>query len=204
MRMPRFLISLARLLAISRSVSAGWNIELSITTETSGAVGGEPFADQPIVTVNDKKGNKQHSILGTVWAEIYESPTGHEDLLEVGVDEVKERYSSPVVDGEARFSGLFINVAGRGYRLRYILRDEHDITLGSVVGEPFSVEIGNAYQIGVVANPESAYGGMVWGTQPIVAVQDRGFKWQFRTGAQHGSQPHYLYLEDQCANPYLS
>uniref|UniRef100_A0A7S4JS32 Calx-beta domain-containing protein n=1 Tax=Odontella aurita TaxID=265563 RepID=A0A7S4JS32_9STRA len=152
-------------------VSGDWNIALSVSRQVHGAAGGEVFEGQPQVTVFDKKGNLQGSIVGVVQAELYESPSGHGRLLS---HESAGLILATVNHGVAEFSGLFIENAGESYRLRFTMKDEHNITLGSVAGDAFSVEIGEAYRIGLVANPENAFGGTPWGTQPVVAVQDRG------------------------------
>ena len=47
--------------------------------------------------------------------------------------------------------------------------------MGFVVGDPFMVEKGIPYRIRVISQPGQAYGGAVWGDQPVVAVEDRGF-----------------------------
>ena len=178
--LPSVLILKSFLLA-----SAGWDIELFVTTQVSDALGGEAFGTQPVVTVYDRRGNKQYSIQATVVVDLYDSPTGYEDLHDKEGSNGEDRegedferggmYSAPVIGGEARFSGLLINAAGDGYTLRFLLKDEHDITLGNVIGDPFPVLVGEAHSIGLVTNPESAFGGTRWGTQPIVAVQDKGF-----------------------------
>ena len=59
---------------------ASWDIDVVVTQEASGAVGGESFAVQPRVEVRNLKGILQTSILGTVSAELIESPSGYELL----------------------------------------------------------------------------------------------------------------------------
>ena len=64
------------LLLLLVTAVASWDIDVVVTREASGAVGGEPFAVQPRVKVTNLKGILQTSILGTVSAELMESPSG--------------------------------------------------------------------------------------------------------------------------------
>jgi len=156
-------------------VAHSWNIALSVTTQVSNAIGGEPFGTQPSVTVYDRKGNLQHSIIGNIHVNIHGSLANHEHLWrEGGLAKESTAVFATVVGGQAIFTGLGIDKAGIDYKLRFELRDEHNISLGEVLSEPFDVIVGPAYQIGIVVNPETAYGGMPWSTQPVVAIQDRG------------------------------
>jgi hypothetical protein len=82
--------------------------------------------------------------------------------------------STGVVDGVARFSGLSIDVASEGYQLQFTLYDEYDLVMGTVIGAPFVVEVGDPFALEVISQPESAYGGGVFGIQPVLAIKDRG------------------------------
>ena len=161
------------------AVVAAWDISVTITQEAAVAVGGEPFQIQPIIAVRNKKGILQTSILGTISAELIESPSGYEVLRRAGDGgdngSNDGSYSVDVIDGEATFTDLYINEAGSGYLLRYIFRDEYGLTLGYVDSDsPIEVTTGDPYQIAVTANPGRAYGGVVFGDQPAVGVKDRG------------------------------
>jgi len=46
--------------------------------------------------------------------------------------------------------------------------------MGTVLGEMFDVEVGDAYRLELTAQPETAYGGSAFGSQTIVAIHDRG------------------------------
>ncbi len=82
--------------------------------------------------------------------------------------------SENVVEGRAIFKGLGIDAAGQSYVLKFTLYDEYDLVMGTVLGEEFDVLIGNAYRLGLTTQPETAYGGRAFGSQPIAAIQDRG------------------------------
>ena len=171
------LIGFTQFIRIDYVVDA-WDISLQISQQVSGAVGGEPFTLQPIIKVYDKKGHTLHDSLEdyVVLVDLYESPVGYNSALH-HVDSREEDlspYSTPLINGTATFTGLFINLAADEYRLRFLLEDEHGIVLGHIIGESFPVAIGEAFEIDIVVQPESAFGGIPWGTQPVVAVHDRG------------------------------
>lgn len=172
------LIGYIKLISVSYVVDA-WDISLQISQQVSDAVGGEPFCLQPIIKVYDRKGYTLHDDSledHVVLVELYESPVGYNNVLH-HVDSRENDlspYSTPLINGTATFTGLLINLAGEDYRLRFLLEDEHGIVLGHIIGESFSVVVGEAFEIDVIVQPESAFGGIPWGAQPVVAVHDRG------------------------------
>ena len=151
----------------------GWNIELVIQTQPGGAVGGEPFNIQPIIQVNNKKHELQISFEGKVavqtlndepvWKEGEAVPTLDEDTF----------ISENVVNGQAVFTGLGINTASN-YQLKFTLYDEHGLIMDTVISDEFAVTVGEMYQLDIVTQPEMAYGGSVFGSQPVLAILDRG------------------------------
>ena len=156
-----------------------WNISLEVTAQASGARGGEPFDAQPLLSVFDKGGGTlQSTFRGRATVSIEESPPrAHVPVLAEGGSEGAHESDTPVSrdveDGRVRFEGLRIDPAGT-YRLRFVLYDEHDLLMYSVLGDELQVKVGDAYQIGIARQPESAYGGSEFGSQPIVALRDRG------------------------------
>ena len=82
--------------------------------------------------------------------------------------------SESVVDGQAVFTGLGIDAAGEGYLLKFVLYDEHDLIMGSCFGDEFTVDVGERFRLDFVIQSEMAYGGSVFGSQPLLAIQDRG------------------------------
>ena len=160
---------LAGLILLGRASS--WDIALEVTTQIDGAYGGEPFFTQPIVTVNNLKGELQPSYEGRVTAQLVAANGRHESLRkedEVGI------ISQDVSDGRAAFSGLSVDRAGEGYQLEFILYDEHDLVMGSAASNSFSVEVGKPFALEITSQPENAYGGDVFGNQPVIAIKDRG------------------------------
>ena len=167
-------------IAIGPIAVVGWNIALDVTTQAGGAFGGSPFIVQPIVTVNDKRGELQRNFEGRATVQIGSFPNGRsvrvwregEPITNAAAESTF--VSENVVDGLAIFKGLGIDAAGRGYTLQFTLYDEYDLAMGTVLGEEFDVEVGDAYRLVLTTQPESAYGGSAFGSQPIAAINDRG------------------------------
>lgn len=163
-------------------VLAEWDVSLLIHQDVAGAIGGEAFSNQPIISVFDLKGIKKHSnLVGRVVATLEHSSSELKDELlgllnengECHVDKEVEM-SISLLDGDASFEGLCVNKAAVGYRINYSIKDEFNITLAVLRSAKFTVSIGTPYQIGVVKTVESAFGGIPWDIESIVAVQDRG------------------------------
>jgi hypothetical protein len=164
----------------------GWNIAMNVTTQPNGAVGGYPFAIQPIVSITNKKGELQQLFEGRVTVQIdYSFVTDNDggryavkNLWKEGDDDtaaaVNTIVTQGVMNGRAIFTGLGIDTAGSRYRLKFILYDEDNILMDTAVSDEFDVIVGMAYQLGWITHPESAFGGSVFGSQPLVSIQDRG------------------------------
>lgn len=167
----------------------GWNIAIDVSTHANGAAGGRSFAIQPVVLVTNNKGVMQHSFEGRVAVQIdHSSSFATEDDVGGGRNDVnlwKEGettaasssttlVSQSVINGRVIFTGLGIDTAGSRYRLKFILYDEHDLIMDTAISDEFDVIVGDAYQLGWVTHPESAFGGSVFGSQPLVSIQDRG------------------------------
>ena len=166
-----------------------WNIALETTTQINGCIGGEVCMIQPVITVNNKQGELQSSFEGRVTVEIdtssssatindsrYYEPVWKEDetVVPTAYDE-STFISQNVINGQAIFTGLGINTAtDEGYQLRYVLYDEHELIMDTVIGHEFIVGIGERYQLEIVSQPEMAHGGSVFGSQPVLAIHDRG------------------------------
>jgi len=186
-------------------VVSSWDVQLIIDRSVAGARGGEAFAVQPIVSAFDRKGVQKHvDMLGTMEAELYYygssssaeeyerlpltvfvpghgggggkcTTVGKKDGDGDGDGDGADPITNPLVGGEATFENLCIDKAGDGYKIRYTLKDEYNISLGHVVGDAFNVSVGEAYQLGLIRQPHGVYGGIHWEVMPIVAVQDRGY-----------------------------
>ena len=177
---PALPILLSLSLVIIRPIEvAGWNIALNVTTNPGGSFGGSIFLTQPVVAVNNKKGELQRTIQGRIIVQVDTfSDRLYEPVWKEGEPiptEDSHTFVSESVDGGlAIFSGLGIDTAGEGYRLKFSFIDDDELLMGTVVSEKFTVEVGEMFQLGVVTQPETAYGGVVFGSQPVVGIQDRG------------------------------
>ena len=177
---PATLIILLLLVSIGPIVVSGWNIALSILTNPGGAFGGSEFVTQPVVAVNNKRGELQRSIQGRITVQVVDSFPNcvYEPVWKEGesipTEDARTFVSESVNDGLAIFSGLGIDTAGEGYQLKFAFYDEHELLMGTVLSEEFTVDVGEIYQLGIVTQPETAYGGIAFGSQPVVGIQDRG------------------------------
>ena len=63
-------------IAIGPIAVVGWNIALDVTTQAGGAFGGSPFLVQPVVTVNNKRGELQRNFEGRATVQIGSFPNG--------------------------------------------------------------------------------------------------------------------------------
>ena len=166
------------LLRITCTCWSSWDISLKLTNEIDEAIGGESFSVQPNVAVYDKKGlTLQTDFVGDVSAHLHHSAIRlgrfqNNTCLEKNEDDYFTR--APIVRGIARFNGLCINKANKDYRIRYIVRDEYGLSLANVLGGIFMVTVGPAFRIGMVTQPNGAFGGIPWAHQPTLSIQDKG------------------------------
>lgn len=134
--------------------------------------------------VNDRHGVWQPSFAGNLHVKLSHSPTGTERLWKEsdgqgghdGDDEdhiISGVYSAPLVQGETRFSSLYVNTAGENYRLRFLLTVNTGQSIATTYSEPFTVEVGEPFQIGVIASPSLILGGTAF--QAIASIRDKGF-----------------------------
>jgi hypothetical protein len=146
----------------------GWNIALEIIIQIDGANGGSPFQTQPAVAVNNLMGELQTTFEGRMGVRLISTDAILRKDGEIG------DISTVIIGGVATFSGLSIDVASEGYQLQFTLYDEYDLVMETVIGAPFVVEVGDPFALEVISQPESAFGGGVFGIQPVLAIKDRG------------------------------
>jgi hypothetical protein len=131
------------------------------TVEPGGAVAGQPFTTQPVVSII--KGNSVvNSATGTITLSIASNPSGGGLTCAGGP-------SKALAAGVASFSGCSINSAGNGYTL-LATWDQG----GSATSAPFNVTtlVGTATKLAFVQQPGGGAVGVAWAVQPIIAVQD--------------------------------
>jgi hypothetical protein len=131
------------------------------TVQPGGAVAGQPFATQPVVSI--VKGNSVvTSATGSITLSIASNPSG-------GVLTCTGGPSRTLAAGVASFSGCSINNAGNGYTL-LATWDQG----GSATSSPFTVAAtgGTATKLAFTTQPGGGAVGVAWAVQPIIAVQD--------------------------------
>ncbi|GMH92534.1 hypothetical protein TL16_g12375 [Triparma laevis f. inornata] len=145
-----------------------------VATQPALAIGGSHFLTQPVVNVLDAAGNLHSTFSGKAYASLQESPTGYEDIRYNGSTTNTDNVVS-FFEGRATFEGLYINEAGSGYKLRFIGLESDGSPFAYVDSALFDVVTGDPYQISITTYPGSAKGGLPFGVQPVVSLQDKGF-----------------------------
>jgi hypothetical protein len=144
------------------NITVGAPASLSFSTQPStSATGGTAFTSQPQVTVLDAGGNPVTTSPVTL---TITSGTGTNGAALTCTTNPVSTNSS----GVAIFAGCKINKSGTGYTLT--------ATDGSVTNasNPFNITVGSAAQLAFTTQPGGGTGGTVWGTQPVVTVEDAG------------------------------
>jgi len=154
------------------------NLSLSILRDVSGGSGGEPFSVQPILsiesTINVPIDFEDLSLLVSLSRSRTFNTTTELCHIINGTVSCGNQFEFPITSNKIQISGFLVNKAEESYRLKFILKNKDGDTHDSVLSNDFNVVVGPAYKIGILANPENAYGGSPFKTQPIVAIQDRG------------------------------
>lgn len=144
------------------TVTVGTPARLRFSTAAAGALGGSPFAVQPVVQVTDAWDNPVTSSPVAVTLSLQENLAGG----------VLTCNGGPVLTTSgslAAFSGCAVNRVGQAYRL---VAASPGLT--PAVSPPFDVVPGPAARIGFLVQPGSGLGGSPLGTQPVVALIDAG------------------------------
>jgi hypothetical protein len=146
----------------SFAITVGGAAQIGFTREPSASTGGSAFSIQPRVAVQDLGGNTVTSTsTGTVALTITQPSTPASAALTC------TNATVAVSAGLATFSGCKIDLAGT-----YTL---HAVDGGfTATSSTFSITVGGAAQLGFTTSPNGSTGGVAFGAQPIVAVQDLG------------------------------
>jgi 5-hydroxyisourate hydrolase-like protein (transthyretin family) len=158
---------------LSSATSNAFNItsntatKLVFTTQPGGGTGGTAWTTQPVVTLEDADGNTVTGTAQNVTLAI-QNNAGPGGVLS-GTTTVAVNTST----GVATFSGLSINKAGTGYTLT-ATGSTVDTTAGTVVSSPFNITTGTATQLAFTTSPSNSTGGVAFGTQPVVTLEDAG------------------------------
>ncbi len=137
--------------------------QLAFTTQPSAAAGGgSPFVVQPVVTVRDGNGDTVATNTSSVTLAL---------TTAAGATLVcTPTTTKAAVAGVATFTGCAID---RASLTPYTLTAT-DGSLAPAVSTATTVSVGAASKLGFIRQPSASTGGVAFGTQPRVAVQDAG------------------------------
>ena len=145
------------------TITFGTAAKLGFTPSPSASTGGVAFTTQPVVAVQDLAGNTVTTTnTGTVALTITQPSTP------AGAALTCTNTTVTVAAGLATFAGCNIDLAGT-YTLHAV-----DGALTTATSNPVTITVGTAAQLGFTTSPSGAASGVVFGTQPQVAVQDLG------------------------------
>ena len=132
------------------------------TTQPAGATAGSTFGTQPVVTVEDAAGNTVTS--GA------DSTINITAAIQTGTGSLQGTTAKAAVAGVATFTNLRIDTSGaKTLRASGTLTGPGAVTVDS---SSFTVGAGAATQLVYTTQPSGATAGSVFGTQPVVTVED--------------------------------
>ncbi|MDR3606704.1 MAG: Ig-like domain-containing protein [Oligoflexia bacterium] len=142
------------------NVNIGAAVKLTFTTQPGGGAGGTAWGTQPLVVIQDAGGNQVITSSASISLAIGTNPSG---------GTLSGTSTVSATGGQVNYSGLSINTAGTGYTLT-----ASSSGLTSATSSSFNITVGPAAQLAFTAQPGGGTGGVAWGTEPIVTVQDAG------------------------------
>ncbi len=129
-----------------------------ITTQPTNETVGDALSPSVVVAVQDASGNVVTGSTATVTLAISTNP---------GSGTLSGSASVAAVNGIATFPNLSINKPGTGYRLT-----ASSAGLTPIASNTFNILLGAPAQLTVITQPAGIRAGVVWTTQPRVAIQD--------------------------------
>ncbi|MFC1910344.1 hypothetical protein ACFLXC_03490 [Chloroflexota bacterium] len=132
--------------------------KLVFVTQPSHAASGLPFPSQPLVAVQNERGEIVSNYMGYVDLAINTGTSGAS--IFGGVRLV-------VKEGMVEFKDLFIDKAGENYTLKATSRD-----LTSAISDTFKITSGEAASLKFAVQPTGAVAGTTLRTQPEIVVED--------------------------------
>ena len=139
--------------------TSGPATKLAFTTSPSDSIATSAFGRQPVVAVLDALG---HTV------DVSNAPVTLSITTPAGAALTCAANPKAAVAGVATFAGCAVDAAGT-----YTLTATSG-TLTSAVSASFAIASGSATTLSFTTDPSSSTGGVVFGTQPVVAVQDAG------------------------------
>ena len=144
--------------SVTFDVEVGAATKLGYRTQPTAVVAGAVISPAVTVAVQDAGGNTVTTSSATISLGFGANP---------GAGTLSGTTVRAVVDGEATFDDLSINKSGTGYTLVAT-----SAGLASATSSTFNVTVGAATRVGFTVQPGGGTGGVSWGTQPRVAIQD--------------------------------
>ncbi len=130
-----------------------------VTPPGAAAQSGVPFAQQPVVQVQDANGNPVSQAGVTVTATLATGPAGAT---------VANAAATSDANGRATFSGLAISGATGGYTLTFTASGLAPLTSGTI-----TLSAGPAAKLAMMTQPSgTAQSGVAFARQPVVQLQD--------------------------------
>ncbi len=149
---------------LTGATSSGFNVtpgtatKLAFTTQPGGGTAGLPWAQQPVVTIQDAYSNTVTSSSVSVTLVIGTNP---------GSGSLSGTAILSASSGVATFSGLFIDKPGTGYTLT-----ASSSALTGTTSSGFNITSGVATRIVFSTQPGGGSAGSSWSQQPVVTIQD--------------------------------
>ncbi|MCU1426099.1 MAG: hypothetical protein JWL83_99 [Actinomycetia bacterium] len=146
--------------AVSNDITivVGSAARLHFATSPSASTGGTAFTTQPVVTIQDAGGN---TIVGNTSVVSLAIGTGGAGVLTC--------VATAAVAGVATFTACKIDHPGT-----YTLTATNTGELVTAESDPVAITLGLPTHIGFTSQPVDSTGGVAFGTQPVVKVQDAG------------------------------
>ena len=146
--------------AVSNSfaIAVGPATKLVYNQGPSAVTAGQTISPALVLSVEDAGGNLVSTSNATVTIAISTNPGG---------GTLSGTLSTSAVNGVVTFSDLSIDRSATGYKLT-----ASSTGLASAASAAFNVNPGAAVQLGFTQQPSGGTGGVVWATQPKVAIQD--------------------------------
>ena len=158
-------------------VEAGYGVKLRFEIQPGAGVGGEPFVNQPRLSVRDNNDN-------LVRFEVYDvSVRFTDESLAIGgmlskatmtdgfpiADTSSRRFTAATVAGTVQFAGLVIDKSATCYRLEFSAEG-----LADAESDAFDILAGPVRQLLIIKEPAGAVPGQVLKVQPLIHLSDWG------------------------------
>ncbi len=150
--------------SVSFAISSGPPVRLGFTAQPGGGTGGQPWATQPVVALQDEGGNTVTTSGLVVTLSLTSNPAGGTFVCNGGESRVTS-------SGVAAFTGCSIDRVGTGLRLTASVAGGG---MADAVSTTFNVVVGPVARLAFELQPGGGTGGVAWPVQPVVVAADAG------------------------------